>query len=236
MLFSKRTSAYSRFDTLRDPDYHLAENCRDFNQNISSVSYPMHKRLFFPEKGRKNISYVIIHNIGMSIQEENPFVTKVRLHDSTGEVNLVWTDPKKFENARAQFIIDTELKIGLQEAKEKADRNPSSEFDFFSPEELVHTVSAGLRNYLVQKFVEDNLRSTNMTLYNPYHTVEMARDKQGLRDEDHVYEVIFAYLTKQKIGHVCRVQKKIFTRPRRAEDIVVECSDGLAGSLLPVFA
>jgi len=203
-LFDGEKDLATILEAIRSPNYYLGSDCNDLNENISSMKYPIHKRLFFSKRSEKDLAYGVIFNVGIDIEEENPYVSKVRLHDKSGEINLFWTDAEKFQNDRQELIRDT------------------------GP-------------YLVKKFDYDNLSCTNMVLFDSCDTPQRVRDKQGLKDRDHLHMAVFAYLMKKDVMLVSSIEKSQFTKRRRGKKVkekswAYKTNNNAIGTLIPGVA
>jgi hypothetical protein len=233
IILGSRASVMDRLEALIGPNYYWANNCKDFLENISSVNYPEYKRLFFPKKIYRDIGYVMVRNVGITLRQENPFVTRVKLHDTSGEIDLFWTDGPAFEKAREEYIEQINAELGLEEAKKQARESHYQNNELLTVNDIKLSYLVMARNFIIRDWDREHLACTNMTLYSPAHQPQEIRARQGIRDDDWAHEVIFAYLIKHKVAHVCRIQKSEMTRPRRVRDIAIKQVREIDGALIP---
>ena len=233
ILFGSWASARTRVGALIGPNYYGAENCKDFTSNTSRINYPIYKRLFFPKKVHRNMGYVVIHNVGITLRQENPFVTRVKLYDASGEIDLFWTDYREFEKARVNYTNEINAKLGLEAVRKKARESHYSSDEILTVNDIKLLQLIMARDFIIQDWDREHLACTNMTLYSPANQPQEIRARQGIRDNDWAYEVIFAYLINHKVSHLCRIQKSEMTRPRRVEEAAKEHIRELSGSWIP---
>ena len=99
--FALKSSEFSllyKINSLRDPDFYLAENMRDFKTNAPYINFPWYKGFpvlegFDPKEWR---AYIAVHNVGIEFLEEDDFSKKFLVHDSTDRAVMCWHNKKGF--------------------------------------------------------------------------------------------------------------------------------------------
>ena len=97
-------SLTTRIRLLLSPDYFLAENVADYNQNAVRAEIPWYKHFhsYFPLSPLDFLFYVIINDVGVTqIPSEPP--TLFCLHDDSGVRLISWDDKRTY---RAQQSSD----------------------------------------------------------------------------------------------------------------------------------
>lgn len=225
LLKNQNMSISDKIAYLKNQHY-LAEDTKDFNDNIGLLKYPLWKHILFPDKNTKNNCYILIHNVGITIKEKNPYLSDVVLHDSKGKINLYWMDIDGF--------YDDVLKKKQEEMErkrlEKRDTPTHAEnFNFFGIgyDEFKEKICNAFENFVLYKMHEETFGNIPFPLSKPNHTLNEVREKQGLKDEDYISQAIITYSLKNKIGYISWIQKNNFSRKIKSANYIKDFRETL---------
>jgi len=140
---SPEVSLFRKFSLMRDPYIYLAENIRDYKENISKIEFPWYKRKGFMLNSSR--AYISIDNVRIDKSNKHNFF---EISDSTGEDIMYWGDEffsqiYSFEEAQKQqglklgdkihniyfiHIIDHELPLIIEVQKYPQDKPPKNNY------------------------------------------------------------------------------------------------------------